>query len=99
MDAAVVQDQLTEQLVQKLEESRFLHVPLMNRIEGRIRTKDQLGKYTAVLVHKLEARNFQDEWLIDRIDRMLELQQQLERHESSADGGRSEDAGPARHER
>jgi hypothetical protein len=83
MDADLVQEQLTEQLMQRLEESKFLHVPLMNRIEGRIRSKEQLGKYTAVLVHKLEARKFQDEWLIDRIDRMLDLQQRLERYESS----------------
>ena len=86
MDAALVQDQLTEQLMQKLEESMFLHVPLMNRIEGRIRTKEQLGAYTALLVHKLEERNFQDEWLIGRIDQMLDLQQRLERYESAVDG-------------
>jgi hypothetical protein len=88
MDAALVHDQLTEQLVQSLDDSKFLHIPLMNRIEGRIRTKEQLGKYTAVLIHKLEARRFQDEWLINRIDRMLDLQQRLERYESE-DGGRS----------
>jgi hypothetical protein len=90
MDAAVVQDQLTEQLLQRLDESKFLHVPLMNRIEGRIRTKEQLGKYTAVLVHKLEARQFKDEWLIDRVDRMLDLHQRLERYQASRDGGRSD---------
>jgi hypothetical protein len=83
MDATVVPDQLTEQLIQKLEESRFLHIPLMNRIEGRIRTKEQLTTYTAVLVHKLEGRNFQDEWLIERINHVLDLQQRLARYESS----------------
>jgi hypothetical protein len=61
----------------------------MNRIEGRIRTEEQLAKYTAVLVQKLEQREFRDEWLIDRIDRMLDLQQRLARYESSVDGGRS----------
>jgi hypothetical protein len=47
-----VQNQLTEQLTQQLEESKYLHIPLMNRIEGRIRTEEQLAKYTAVLVQK-----------------------------------------------
>jgi hypothetical protein len=90
MDATVVQDQLTEQLMQSLEESKYLHFPLMNRIEGRIRTKEQLASYSAVLVHKLEARKFQDEWLIDRIDRVMDLQQRLARYESSiGDGGYS----------
>jgi len=82
MEAARVQDQLTDRLMQRLEGSKFLHIPLMNRIEGRIRTKEQLANYTAVLVHKLEARKFQDEWLIDRIDRVLDLQRRLERYES-----------------
>jgi hypothetical protein len=83
MDATAVQDQLTEQLMQRLEESKFLHIPLMNRIEERMRSKEQLAQYSAVLVHKLEERNFQDEWLIGRIDRVLDLQQRLERYESS----------------
>src|SRR5262249_40489804 len=64
--------------------------PLMNRIEGRIRTREQIGRYTAVLVHKLEARQFQDERPIDRIDRLLDFQQRLERVESSLDGVRSD---------
>lgn len=40
--------------------------------------------------HKLEERKFQDEWLIDRIDRVLDLQQRLERYQSSVDGARSD---------
>ena len=90
MDTTVVQDQLTEQLMVRLEESKFLHIPLMNRIEGRIRTKEQLEKYASVLIHKLEARKFNDEWLIDRIDRVMDLQQRLERYQSSIDGAGSD---------
>jgi len=87
MDATVVQDQLTEQLIQRIDESKYLHIPLMNRIEGRIRTKEQLEQYTGVLVQKLEARSFQDEWLVDRIDRMLDLHRRLERYEAALAGG------------
>ena len=87
MDATVVQDQLTEQLIQRIDESKYLHIPLMNRIEGRIRTKEQLEQYTGVLVHKLEARSFQDEWLVDRIDRMLDLHRRLEWYEAALAGG------------
>jgi len=86
MDAAAVQDQLTEQLMQKLDESKYLRVPLMNRIEGRLRTKEQLAQYTAVLVRKLEQRDFEDEWLTNRVDSMLDLQQRLARYESSVGG-------------
>ena len=90
MDATEVQDQLTEQLVQRLEESKFLHIPLMNRIEGRLRTKEQLEQYSGVLVQKLEARNFQDELLVDRIDRILDLHQRLERHEAALEAAHSD---------
>jgi hypothetical protein len=83
MDNAVVQEQITEESVRQLEESKYLDYPLMNRIEGRIRTKDQLEHYIAVLVHKLEARQFRDEWLMDRVDRLLLLHQQLERYQRS----------------
>ena len=83
MEAARVQEQLTAQLMQKLDESKYLYVPLMDRIEGRLRTKDQLADYTAVLVHKLEARKFEDEWLIDRIDRVVDLHRRLEQYESA----------------
>jgi hypothetical protein len=52
--------------MQRFEESKFLHIPLINHIEERVQTTEQLGKYTAMLIHKLEARKFQDEWLINR---------------------------------
>lgn len=90
MEAARVTDQLTAQLMQQLDESKFLPYSLMSRIEGRIRTKEQLANYTTVLVHKLEARKFKDEWLIDRIDRVVDLHRRLERYESAVDGTHSE---------
>jgi hypothetical protein len=83
MDSAVVQEQITEEFLRRVEESKHLDYPLMTRIEGRIRTKDQLERYIAVLVHKLEARQFRNEWLTDRVDRLLLLHQQLERYQRS----------------
>jgi hypothetical protein len=78
MDATVVREQITEQLLQKLEESRFLHVGLMNRIEGRLRTRDELERYIGVLVGKLEETGFRSETLTDRIDRLLALLQRFD---------------------
>lgn len=83
MDNTEVQEQITEQFLQRLEESKQLHYPLMTRIEGRIRTKEQLERYMAVLVHKLEARDFRDEWLTNRVDKLLMLHQRFERYEQS----------------
>jgi hypothetical protein len=81
MDNALIQEQITEQLLQQLEQSKYFHYPLMNRLEGRIRTKEQLERYIAVLVHKLEAQEFRSEWLIDRLDQLLMLHQRFERYQ------------------
>ena len=83
MNSAEVHEQITEQLVQQLDESTHLHYPLMDRIEGRVRTKDQLEQYISVLVQKLEDRRFRDEGLVDRIDRLLMLHERLDRYERS----------------
>jgi hypothetical protein len=83
VDSALVQEQITEQFFQQLEQSKHLHYPLMNRLEGRIRSKSQLERYITVLVHKLEDRRFRDEWLVDRVDQLLMLHQRFERYERS----------------
>jgi RNA binding exosome subunit len=81
MDATVVREQITEQLLEKLEGSRFLHVGLMDRIEGRLRTRDEFERYIEVLVAKLKETDFRSETMLDRIDRLLGL---LERFDKQA---------------
>jgi RNA binding exosome subunit len=81
MDTTVVREQITEQLLKKLEGSRFLHVGLMDRIEGRLRTRDEFERYIEVLVAKLEETDFRSETMLDRIDRLLGL---LERFDKQA---------------
>ena len=81
MDTTVVRGQITEQLLKKLEGSRFLHVGLMDRIEGRLRTRDEFERYIEVLVAKLEETDFRSETMLDRIDRLLGL---LERFDKQA---------------
>jgi RNA binding exosome subunit len=81
MDATVVREQITEQLLERLEGSRFLHVGLMDRIEARLRTRDEFERYIEVLVAKLEETGFRSETMLDRIDRLLGL---LERFDKQA---------------
>lgn len=84
MASASVQEQITEQLLHKLDEARYLHVPLMKRIDGRIRSKEQLESLIAVLVRKLEASEFRDAWLIDQIDKLTSKLERLERYEHAS---------------
>lgn len=80
MDAAAVDDQITDELLRRLSESRFLHVPLMNRIEGRISSRKQLERYVEVLVGKLEETGFRSDGLINRVDAMTK---RLRRYEDA----------------
>jgi hypothetical protein len=83
MDRPRIQESITEQFFQQLEQSKHLHYPLMKRVQGRIRTKEQLERYIRVLAHKLEARQFRDEWLVDHLDQVLMLHERFERYEQS----------------
>jgi hypothetical protein len=83
MDRARIQESITEQFFQQLEQSKHLHYPMMKRLQGHIRSKDQLERYISVLAHKLEARQFRDEWLIDHLDQLLMLHERFERYEQS----------------
>jgi len=83
MDAIDVRELLTEQLMQKLEESKYLNVGLMNRIEGRIKSRDELVRYVELLVGKLEDTEFRSEGMIDRVDRMVGLLERLDKLEAA----------------
>jgi hypothetical protein len=78
MEATVVHEQITEHLLEKLEQSRWLNVQLMNRIEGRLKTRAELERYVTILVDRLEQTEFRSEVLLDRIDRNVNLLERLD---------------------
>jgi hypothetical protein len=80
MDAGAVHEQMTEELLQQLEDSKYQDVPMMNRIEGRIRTREQLERYVQVLVHKLEHTRFRSATMFERVDRAVNLLERFDRH-------------------
>jgi hypothetical protein len=45
----------------------------MDRIDQRPRSKDELERYSRVLLNKLEGMDFRSESLIDRVDRIIGL--------------------------
>jgi hypothetical protein len=80
MDASAVHEQITDQLIQELEDSKYHDFPMMNRIEGRIRTRQQLERYIQVLVHKLEHTKFRSATMFERVDRAMSLLERYDRH-------------------
>lgn len=85
MAATDVREQVTEQLLDKLEQSRFLHVPLMNRIEARFRTRDELERYVEILAAKLEETDYRSDSLIDRLDQMADKLERLDQRDAADD--------------
>jgi RNA binding exosome subunit len=82
MDGTLVRERITDELLQKLEQSRFLHVGLMTRIERRIETRDELERYLKILVAKLEETGYRSETLIDRIDGVTGLLERLDKQQA-----------------
>jgi len=80
MDARLVHQQVTEELMRRLEESKYQDVPMMNRIEGRLRSREELERYVQVLVHKLESTNFRSATVFERVDRALNLLERLDKY-------------------
>jgi hypothetical protein len=88
MEAAAIQDRLTERLLQELEDSQFLHLRLMNRLEQRIRSRDELERYISILVAKLEQTKFRSDTLLTRIEGLLKQLERIERREAEEEDGR-----------
>jgi hypothetical protein len=82
MDAAAVRQQLTERLLHQFEESEFPDLPLLNRIESMISTREELERYAEILVAKTQDEKLPPTaHMLDRTERVLKLLQQIRRLE------------------
>ena len=80
MDARLVHKQITEELLRRLEESKYQDLQMLNRIEGRIRTREELERYVQVLIHKLEGTKFRSSTMFERVDRALNLLERADKY-------------------
>jgi hypothetical protein len=81
MDARLVHHQITDELMRRLDESKYQDLQMLNRIESRIRTREELERYVQVLVHKLEATKFRSATMFERVDRALDLLERADKYE------------------
>ena len=84
MDARAAHAQITEELLKRLAESKYQDVPALNRIEGRIRSREELERYIQVLTDKLEATDFRSATVFERVDRAVNLLERLDRHTAAS---------------
>jgi hypothetical protein len=82
VNAAAVQEQLIDELLDKVEEQKCRNAPLMNRVEQMLSTKEQVERYVELLLRKLQAEKHMDYPTLDRVDRLLGMLTTLERQET-----------------
>jgi hypothetical protein len=78
MAATAERQQVTEVLLEEVEETAFPSAAQLDRIERLISTPDELKLYIAVLTEKVEATRFPPRQLLDRLERLLRVLQRYD---------------------
>jgi hypothetical protein len=78
MAATAEQQQLTEVLLQKVEETDFPSAPQLDRLEQLISTREELVDYMAILTQKVEGTTFPPGPMLDRLDRLMRVLRRLD---------------------
>jgi uncharacterized protein YggL (DUF469 family) len=83
MAATAERRQLTEMLLDEVQETGFPRAAQLDRIERLISTREELEDYIAILVQKVEATRFPDHHLLDRLERLTRVLQRFDREARS----------------
>ncbi len=78
MAATAEQQQLTELLLDQIEEAAFPSGPQLDRVEQLISDREELERYIAILTKRVEATSYPPQPLLDRIARLLRVLQRVE---------------------
>jgi hypothetical protein len=71
MDGDALQERLADVLIGRVRQDRFPSPTLMNRIEGSLRTREQVEEWAEVLIEKIESTRFPSRTAIDRVEAAL----------------------------
>ena len=83
MPAPAEQQQLTEALLDHIQESAFPAAAQLDRVERLISTRDELETYIAILMQRVEASNYPPTALVDRLQRLLRVLKRLDLEEQA----------------
>ena len=78
MTATAEQQQLTQVLLDAVEQTDFPSAAQLDRIERVISSRKELEDYIAILMQKVEGKISPDRQLLDRIERLLALLQRVD---------------------
>jgi hypothetical protein len=79
MDSATLRQRITKKLLHEIEEVQFPSSAMLNRVEERLVTYDDVAGYANALAERVEATRFPSVDLMRRIDRLAERLERAER--------------------
>ena len=85
MAATAERQQVTEDLLEQIEGTRFPSAAQLDRIERLISTREELERYIANLIQRVEGTKFPAGHLLDRLERLLRILQRVDQ-EASREG-------------
>ena len=78
MAATAEQRQLTEMLLDDVQQTGFPRAAELDRIERLISTREELEDYIAILVQKVEETRFPGNQMLDRLERLIQVLQRYD---------------------
>ncbi|HEY3551418.1 MAG TPA: hypothetical protein VGK69_10250 [Gaiellaceae bacterium] len=83
MPATAERQQVTETLLQEIQETRFPSAAQLDRIERLISTREELEDYIAILMHTVQSTKFPAGHMLDRLERLLRVLQRVDQEARS----------------
>lgn len=78
MAATAERQQVTADLLQGIQETRFPSREQLDRIERLISTREELEQYIAILAERVEKTRFPARDMLDRLERLLRVLQRFD---------------------
>jgi HEPN domain-containing protein len=70
MDAPALRRRIVEALLDKVEETRFPSVTMLNRVEASLGTPEEIAEYAEILVKKVEKSRYPSTEMLNRLDQL-----------------------------
>jgi hypothetical protein len=91
MNSAELREQLTNSLLEDVQQTQFPSITMLDRVEESLETREQLADYAEVLVEKVADSPYPGIPMLDRVNGVLMRLEQMERQEQLQQSHRSDE--------
>ena len=71
MNGSELRERLLSKFLEQIEEEQYPSPTMMDRVEGELRTPEQVSRYAEVLLEKIESSRFPSIPMINRFDAVV----------------------------